>query len=128
MSEDMRMRNEMVNNKRISEDFIVKNEIMNDGNVIHLYYSPMYQEYLTYGYSAYIVAHSPQLKDLEIQQAYSDDLQMPMVHVDHSVKDKLLKTGVVLKDSIEGLYYNIESFEQFNENEYSKWASFLRGE
>lgn len=39
----------------VSEELIVKNEILNDGGEMHLYYSKMYETYVAYGYSAFVV-------------------------------------------------------------------------
>lgn len=39
----------------VSEELIVRNEILNDGGEMHLYFSKMYEEYLAYGYSAFVV-------------------------------------------------------------------------
>ena len=38
----------------MSDDVIIKNEVMNDGMTLHLYFSQMFGEFVAYGFSAYI--------------------------------------------------------------------------
>ncbi len=112
----------------ISEDFITKNEIMNDGGEIFMYYSKMYGCYITYGFSAYNVWQGLYNQEMNNKVSYSEDYQMPQVLVDNHLKIQLLRSGVELGESIEGVFYHIKTFSPFNDNEYFEWASLIRGE
>ena len=112
----------------ISNDVIIKNEVLNEGDVMHLYYSKMYGMYIAYGYSAFLAEKSLRLQQIEIEHTYSDRFQMPSVQVDRDSFYLLLKLCDGQKKTKDGRYYCIQSFVLFNEGEYDEWASLLRGE
>lgn len=110
----------------ISEDIIIKKEIFNDGGEIHLYYYPMYHEFVAFGYSAYAAAKNAMLENEPLEEDYVTELQMPMVKIDNDQLDIIKANGLLLNDSKKGVYCHIKSFLPFDEREYSEWASALR--
>lgn len=110
----------------ISDDFIVKNEILNDGDMIHMYYSPMYDEYVAYGYSAFIVLQICKNEGQILKESYSDEYQMPMGRVNDQQLDLILSKGLKLSDSLDNSYYHVQSFITFDENDYDEWAQMMR--
>ena len=63
----------------MNED-ITRNEILNDGKTIHLYFNGMIGLYVAYGISAYLLT-----KYATAKPSYSDDMQMPVavINVEH---------------------------------------------
>ena len=55
----------------MSEELIVKNEILNDGGEMHLYYSRMYEAYVAYGYSAFVVVQNCMPAEMSTEGALS---------------------------------------------------------
>ena len=110
----------------VSEDFIIKNEIFNDSCEIFLYYSKMYEEYVAYGYSAYSVWRKLYNKKEPLVVSYSEQYQMPQILVDGNQMNRLLNSGINLKDSVEGTYYHIKTATPFKEEEYFEWTSMIR--
>lgn len=110
----------------ISEDFVFKNEILNDSTEIFLYYSKMYGEYVAYGYSAYNVWRKLYYQKEPLDVSYSEQFQMPQILVDENQMSQLLKGEVTLSDSVEGMYYHVQTFTPFKEDEYFEWASAIR--
>ena len=111
----------------MSDDFIVKNEIMNEGDMIHMYYSPMYKEYVAYGYSAFIVFQMCKNEGQILKESYSDEYQMPMVRVNDQQFNMILSNRLRLSDSIDNSYYHFQSIIPFDEMGYDEWAQIMRG-
>lgn len=110
----------------VSGDVVVKNEVMNDGGSIHIYYSEMYKEFVAYGFSAFQTMMTLKAKGLELRQKYSTDFQMPMVIISNKELEAIMHEGVTLQDTIEGKYYHIQCYIMLDESAYDKWAGFLR--
>ena len=109
----------------VRDELIVKNEIMNDGGEMHLYFSKMYEEYLAYGYSAFVVVQNCMPTDMFAD--YSEELQMPMVKVNPEQLSSIKSKGIIVKEIIEEGYLHIQSHIPFDERKYSEWAQMLRG-
>lgn len=110
----------------VSGDIIVKNEFLNDGGSIHIYYSEKYEEFVAYGFSAFQAMRTLKAKEIELRQKYSMEFQMPMVIINKRQFDVIMRDGVTMQGSIEGKYYHIQSFITLNETAYDEWAGFLR--
>lgn len=110
----------------VSQDVIVKNEVMNDGGSIHIYFSEKYKEFVAFGFSAFQAMKTLKAKELTLRQDYSDEFQMPMVIISKGQLEAILKAGVALKGTVEGKYYQVRSFVAMDENAYGDWAEFLR--
>ena len=63
----------------VSGDFVVKNEVMNDGGSIHIYFAKKYNEFVAFGISAFQAMKTLKAKEIELIQDYSTEFQMPMV-------------------------------------------------
>ena len=99
---------------------ITKNEILNDGKTINLYFNGMIGLYVAYGISAYLLC-----KYAKAKPSYSDDMQMPVVVINAGHYDQLEQQLEVL-GKIEN-YRCLKATVAYDENEYSEWASQLRG-
>lgn len=110
----------------VSGDVIVKNEFLNDGGAIHIYYSEKYKEFVAFGFSAFQALRTMKAKELTLRQDYSDEFQMPMVIISKGQLEAILKAGVALKGSVEGKYYHVQSYVTMDEHAYGDWAEFLR--
>ena len=108
----------------VRDELIVKNEIMNDGGEMHLYFSKMYEEYLAYGYSAFVVVQNRM--STEMPADYSEELQMPMVKVNQEQLSSIKSKGIIVKEIIEEGYLHIQSHIPFDERKYDEWAGHLR--
>lgn len=111
----------------VSDDVIVMNEFLNDGGSIHIYYSEMYHGFVAYGFSAFQTMKTLKAKEIEVQQEYSAEIQMPMVIINKVQMEAFLHRGVITKQgTVEGKYYHMESFIMLNEAAYAEWAQSLR--
>ena len=110
----------------VSGDFVVKNEVMNDGGSIHIYFSEKYNEFVSFGFSAFQAMKMLKAKEIELRQKYSVEFQMPMVIISKWQLEKIKNGSVALQGTIEGKYYHLQSFILMNEDAYDAWAEFLR--
>lgn len=110
----------------VSGDVVVKNEVMNDGGSIHIYYSEMFKEFVAYGFSAFQAMTTLKKAGVELRQEYSTEFQMPMVIISKGQLDVIMKEGIMLQETVEGKYYHVQSFIMMNEAAYDDWAGFLR--
>ena len=106
----------------VSGDVIVKNEFLNNGGSIHIYYSEKYKEFVAFGFSAFQAMRTIKAKELTLRQGF----QMPMVIISKGQLEVILKAGVALKGTVEGKYYQVRSFVAMDEHAYGDWAEFLR--
>lgn len=110
----------------VSGDVVVKNEFLNDGGEIHIYYSEKYKEFVAYGFSAFQAMRMLKAKEIELRQKYSMEFQMPMVVISKGQLDVIMRDGVTKQGTIEGEYYHIQCYIMLDESAYDKWAGFLR--
>ena len=110
----------------MSEDVIVKNEIMDDGKTVHLYFSDMYQEYVAYGFSAYIACESDPTIVAKPLISYSTHFQMPEVRIDEANLQTL--RHVLLEESTtDSQHLCFSCSSPLDETKYESWAHCLRG-
>jgi hypothetical protein len=109
----------------MSDDVIIKNEVMNDGMTLHLYFSQMFGEYVAYGFSAYVACGQCPSIDSRPFLSYSAHFQMPKVRVDGRSLKVLKRKLAVLVD--EAGYMRLHDSEPIDEDEYEEWANMLRG-
>ena len=98
---------------------ITKNEILNDGKTIHLYFNGMIGLYVAYGISAYLLC-----KYAKAKPSYSDDMQMP-VAVINAEHYETLEEQLGLEKTFKN-YRSLKVETAYDENEYDEWASALR--
>lgn len=111
-----------------SDAFILRNELLNDGCSIFLYFSRMYEKYVAYGYSAFVAVENCMPANEALKESYSANFQMPMVKVNRDQLALLRTKGLVMEDSsADESYLHIQSFIPFDERKYEEWAHTLRG-
>jgi hypothetical protein len=98
---------------------ITKNEILNDGKTIHLYFNGMIGLYVAYGISAFLLC-----KYAKAKPSYSDDMQMP-VAVINAEHYEALEEQLGLSKTFKN-YRCLKVVKAYDENEYEEWASALR--
>lgn len=106
----------------VSEDVIVKNEFLNDGGLIHIYYSEMYHNFVAYGFSAFQALKTLKAKEIDVRQDYSAEFQMPMVIISKGQMEAFLHGGVTKLGTVEGKYYHVQIFVMLDEPAYDEWA------
>jgi len=111
----------------VSDDVIVKNEFQNDGKSIHIYFSEKFNGFVAYGFSAFLAMRTLKDKDIQVQQRYSVEYQMPMVVFGKRQLQELKRDSVAKQGTIEGKYYHIQSSAKMDDEAYSEWAQWLRG-
>ena len=111
----------------VSNDVIVKNEFQNDGKSIHIYFSEKFNGFVTYGFSAFLAMRALKAKDIQVQQRYSAEMQMPMVVIGKRQLKELIRDSVAKQGTIEGKYYYIQSSAKMDDEAYGEWAQWLRG-
>ncbi len=110
-----------------NEAFILRNELLNDGCSIFLYFSRMYEEYVAYGYSAFVAVENCMPANVALKESYSDSFQMPMVKVTRDQLALIRTKGLVLEDSsADESYLRILSLIPFDESKYEEWVHMLR--
>ena len=98
---------------------ITKNEILNDGRTIHLYFNGMIGLYVAYGISAYLLC-----KYTKAKPSYSDEMQMPVavINAEHyEAIEKQLGLSKIFKN-----YRCLKVGSEYSEEAYSEWAFQLR--
>ena len=100
---------------------ITRNEVLNDGRTIHLYFNGMIGLYVAYGISAFLLT-----KYAKAKSSYSEDMQMPVAVINAEHYEELKRLLGLSKDIKN--YRCLEVAETYNENEYDEWASQLRVE
>lgn len=102
-------------------EIITRNEVLNDGRSIHLYFNGFIGLYAAYGYSAFLLS-----KVTTVAPSYSESMQMPVVVMNTSHLEEV-KSQLNMLSKGKG-YYCLEVKQTFDEDAYDDWASELRGE
>lgn len=110
----------------VSEDVIVKHEVLNDQKSIYVYYSKMFHGFVAYGFSAYLAMKVCKAVGVDLKEDYSDDLQMPIVIIGLTKIDIIKYECVMMQDSIEGAFYHLRCYQIIDEKKYDEWAQWLR--
>ena len=98
---------------------ITKNEILNDGKTIHLYFNGMIGLYVAYGISAYLLC-----KNTKAKASYSEEMQMPVAVINSEHYQELSKK-IGLSKKVSN-YRCLIVDEKADEDEYSEWSGQLR--
>lgn len=101
-------------------EVITRNEVMNDGKSIYLYFNGLIGLYAAYGFSAYLLS-----KNTEVKVSYSEGLQMPVVVINPTHLDEV-KKALKVKIHKQG-FCCLTVDEPVNESDYSIWAESVRG-
>ena len=103
----------------MNED-ITRNEILNDGKTIHLYFNGMIGLYVAYGVSAFLLT-----KYAKAKPSYSESMQMPVAVINAEHYEELAKQ-LGLSGKIKN-YRCLQVEAEADMDEYMNWASQLRG-
>lgn len=98
---------------------ITKNERLNDGKTIHLYFNGIMGLYVAYGVSAFLLT-----KYAKAKPSYSDDMQMPVAVINAEHYEEL-KGQVRLSKEIKN-YRCLEIDKTYDGKEYQEWFAHLR--
>ena len=102
-------------------EIITRNEVMNDGKTIHLYFNGLVGLYAAYGVSAFLLD-----KTVEVSASYSMEMQMPVVVLNVARYEQLKHKAVVIKDVQNYRCLQVEN--RMDDTEYTAWAGHLREE
>ena len=102
-------------------DIITRNEGLNDGTSIHLYFNGLVGLYAGYGISAFLL-HG--LVDAPV--SYSMDMQMPVAVLNAARYERLRVLAATVRDVRN--YRCLRVGEPADEDEYVSWARRLRAE
>ena len=100
---------------------ITRNEILNDGKTVHLYFNGMIGLYVAYGISAFLLCNLTKTK-----ASYSVDMQMPVTVINVEHYEDLIKKYNLAK-SVSN-YRRLTVDMVADKEEYTEWASALRSE
>lgn len=98
---------------------ITKNEILNDGKTIHLYFNGMIGLYVAYGISAFLLT-----KYANVKPSYSDDMQMPVAVINAEHYEEMKKQMELVKEFMNYRCMVVE--EACDDKEYQEWAALQR--
>lgn len=106
----------------MNDEQMTINEVLNDGSKIYFYKEDYTGTWITYGYSAYLLAHFADVKCLE---SYSVHMQMPCVTLSETEFKKLL---IANRDSFtaEDSGYLMSVDTPVDETQYQAWVQGLR--
>ena len=102
-------------------DIITRNEVLNDGRTIHLYFNGLVGLYAGYGISAFLLHR---MVDASI--SYSMDMQMPVAVLNATRYEQLRGHVEVVRDVQN--YRCLRTKDAADEDQYDVWAGRLREE
>lgn len=100
-------------------DIITRNEVLNDGKTVHLYFNGLVGLYVAYGYSAFLLS-----KTIAVSASYSWDMQMPVVVINAVRQKEVVK--ILQEKKHTPAYYCFVTRDAVNMDEYAEWAGELR--
>ena len=102
-------------------EIITRNEVLNDGRTIHLYFNGLVGLYVAYGVSAFLLSRLG-----TVSASYSMDMQLPVVVLNATHYEELCRQVEVLRDVRN--YRCLRAMDNMDETEYAAWAGGLREE
>lgn len=108
-------------------ELIKKNEYQNKGKYVHIYYDPLIDMWIAYGYSAYSLRVFAKERRYDNLRGHSRELDMPCTLITNSAM-KMIRQSVKLLEEIPDSYLYIERNNQFPINDYVRWTSKLAHE
>lgn len=100
-------------------EIITKNEVMNDGRKIHLYFNGFLGLYAAYGYSAFLLS-----RITTVAPSYSESMQMPVVVMNATHLEEVKSQLNVVKTG-KG-YYCLEVEQTYDQDAYDDWGAEIR--
>ena len=98
------------------------NEVFNDGNAIFFYPHEETGIWVTYGYSAYKLAH---MDNVNCLSSYSIDMQMPYACITVSDFKVIVKNNMSTIECKDGFYLLLTK-EKVDANAYQDWVASLK--
>lgn len=106
---------------------ITLNECSNDGTKIYLYYLADVGMWISFGYSAFIVAHvTTKNGDMDYLESFSIQMQMPTVAINNKGLKKIVTLYEVDQENT-GQYMITFDSNFVDAEAYCEWTSTLRG-
>ena len=106
-------------------EIIKQNEYKNDGLQAHLYYNPLMDMWLAYGYSSYIVRLYVKQCGYDSLRGFSEELLMPCTVVPGSTINNIRQSVKVIDEKAnEYLAYSVD--KHFDMNDYTEWTAKLK--
>ena len=102
-------------------EMITRNEVLNDGMTIHLYFNGLVGLYAAYGVSAFLLCRT-----VEASASYSIEMQMPVVVLNAARYEQLRQRTEVVRDVQN--YRCLRTVEPMDEEKYAAWAGSLRAD
>ena len=106
----------------MNEELITMNEVLNDGSNIYLYQQESTGIWVTYGYSAYLLAH---MQDIKCLSNFSEHMQMPCVCMTEADFKKLVIANMKVIEVKDG-YYHLPSNTNVEQDSYQTWTNSLK--
>ena len=106
---------------RNTNENITMNEVENDGRTIHLYFNGVVGLYAAYGLSAFILSQLT-----EVKPSFSDDMQMPVVVINHARYELLKEKLIVVREARNYRCLWVE--EPIDEQAYDEWVDVIRSD
>lgn len=100
-------------------DVITRNEVLNDGRSVHLYFNGLVGLYACYGVSAFLACRLS-----GASPSYSSEMQMPVAVLNADRCGRLVLQGTLVRD-VRG-YRCVRVSSPVSDDEYAAWACRLR--
>lgn len=106
----------------MSDDIITLNEALNDGSSIYFYQQESTGIWVTYGYSAYLLAH---MQNINCLSSFSEHMQMPCACVTEAEFKKLVVANRKVIEVKDG-YYHLSTNTNIEQDSYQIWTNSLK--
>ena len=108
-------------------ELIKQNEYKNDGRYVHIYYEPLIDMWVAFGYSAYSLRLYAKERKYDNLRGRSHELDIPCTSVTDSAM-KMIRQSVKLLEEIPYSYMCVERAGEFPMNDYVRWTAKLSHE
>ena len=105
-------------------ELIKQNEYKNDGRFVHIYYDPLIDMWVAYGYSAYSLRLYAKERKFDNLRGHSHELDIPCTLVTNSAM-KIIRQSVKLLEEVPDSYLYIERKKPFPMDDYVHWTAKL---
>ena len=106
----------------MNTDLITLNEVLNNGSSIYFYQQESTGIWVTYGYSAYQLAHMQNIKSLS---SFSEHMQMPCACITAADFKGIVKENMSTIECKDG-FYLLPAKEEVDVNAYQNWIASLK--
>lgn len=106
----------------MNKDLITMNEVFNDGRAIFFYQHEETGIWVTYGYSAYNLAH---IDNVDCISNYSDDMQMPCACITNTDFKNLVIAHMKTIEVKDG-FYQLPMESKIESDSYQTWVNSIK--